>query len=85
MCWAYGAAVARGGCGRLVCCDESGGSEEQGSLHAMEGCGWRRWWGQVGMNYQAAAQAAKRFAQTLPQDPERRRFVAKPRSELSTI
>lgn len=41
--------------------------------------------GQVGMKYQAAAQAVKRFAQTLAEDPEHKRFVAKLRSELSTI
>ncbi len=31
----------------------------------------------VGLKYQAAAQAVKRFAQTLADDPERKRFVAK--------
>lgn len=39
----------------------------------------------VGLKYQAAAQAVKRFAQTLADDPERKRFVASLRSELSTI
>ena len=40
---------------------------------------------QVGMKYQAAAQAVKRFGQTLADDPERKRFVSKLRNELSTI
>jgi hypothetical protein len=39
----------------------------------------------VGLKYQAAAQAVKRFGQTLADDPERKRFVAKLMSELSTI
>ncbi len=37
------------------------------------------------MKYQAAAQAVKRFARTLADDPERKRFVAKLRSKLSMI
>jgi hypothetical protein len=40
---------------------------------------------QVGLKYQAAAQAVKRFAQTLADDPERKRFVSRLRRQLSTI
>ncbi|MGH9725258.1 MAG: hypothetical protein ACRD41_09350, partial [Candidatus Acidiferrales bacterium] len=40
---------------------------------------------QVGMNYQAAAQALKRFGQALADDPERKRFVSKLRQQISTI
>lgn len=39
----------------------------------------------VGMKYQAAAQAVKRFAQALTGHSERKRFVARLRGELSTI
>ena len=39
----------------------------------------------VGLKYQATAQAVKRFARTLADDPERKRFVAKLRNQLSTI
>jgi hypothetical protein len=39
----------------------------------------------VGLKYQAAAQAVKRFAQALADDPERQRFVAKLRRALSTV
>jgi len=39
----------------------------------------------AGVKYQAGAQAVKRFAQKLGEDAERKRFVAKLRSELSTI
>ena len=40
---------------------------------------------EVGMRYQAAAQAAKRFGQALAGDPRRKRFVSKLQHELSTI
>jgi hypothetical protein len=40
---------------------------------------------EMGIKYQAAAQAVKRFGQALPDDPERQRFVTALRSELSTI
>ena len=40
---------------------------------------------QVGMKYQAAAQAVKRYGQALVNDPARKRFVAKLRHALSTI
>jgi hypothetical protein len=40
---------------------------------------------QVGIKYQAAAQAVRRFAQALADDPERKRFVVRLRSRLSTI
>jgi len=40
---------------------------------------------QVGMKYEAAAQAVKRFARTLADDPERKRSIVKPSSELSII
>ena len=40
---------------------------------------------QVGMKYQAAAQAVKRFGQALADGPERKRFISKLRDELSTI
>jgi len=40
---------------------------------------------QVGLKYQAAAQAVKRFAQSLADNPERKRFVAKLSQDLSTI
>jgi hypothetical protein len=39
----------------------------------------------LGLKYQAAAQAVKRFAQRLADDPERQRFVAKLRREMSTM
>jgi endonuclease V-like protein UPF0215 family len=39
----------------------------------------------VGLQYQAAAQAVKRFAQTLANKPEPLRFVARLKSEMSTI
>ena len=39
----------------------------------------------AGMNDQAAAQAVKRFARTLAEDPKGRRSIVKPSSELSTI
>ena len=39
----------------------------------------------VGVKYQARAQAVRCFAQTLANDPERQRFVAQFRSEISTI
>ncbi|MCL4176998.1 MAG: transposase [Verrucomicrobia bacterium] len=39
----------------------------------------------VGLKYQAAAQAVKRFAQMLADDPERQRFVAKLRSGVPTV
>jgi REP element-mobilizing transposase RayT len=41
--------------------------------------------GEVGLKYQAAAQAVKRFGQVLADDPERKRFVSKLRKEMSTI
>ena len=40
---------------------------------------------QVGMKYQAAAQAVKRYGQALVNDPARKRFVARLRHALSTI
>lgn len=39
----------------------------------------------VAIKYQAAAQGVKRFAETLADDPERKRFVSKLRRELSSI
>jgi len=39
----------------------------------------------VGLKYQAAAQAMRRFAQALADDPERQRFVVKLRRALSII
>jgi putative transposase len=38
---------------------------------------------QVGVKYQAAAQAVKRFGKALAADPDRKRFVAKLRNEIS--
>ena len=40
---------------------------------------------EVGVKYQAAAQAVKRFGQALSEDPERRRFLADLKLQLSTI
>jgi|GEM_PF-2396753 len=40
---------------------------------------------QVGIKYQAAAQAVKRFGQSLPDDPGRKKFVAKLRSAMSPL
>jgi hypothetical protein len=51
----------------------------------MEGYGWRRVVRAVGMKYQAAAQAVKRFRQALTDHPDRKSFVSKLRYELSTI
>jgi len=39
----------------------------------------------VGMKYQAAAQAVKRFGQALVHDAERTRFVSKLKRLMSTI
>ncbi len=41
--------------------------------------------GQVGVKYQAAAQAVKRFGEALPDDPKRQRFVAVLRREIGNI
>lgn len=41
--------------------------------------------GQVGMKYQAAAQAVKRFGKALGKDAERKRFVSRLRRQLSII
>ncbi len=38
---------------------------------------------ELGMKYQAAAQAVKRFGEGLADEPERKRFVSKLRNELS--
>jgi hypothetical protein len=40
---------------------------------------------QLGMKYQAAAQAVKRFGQRLADEPKQKRFVSKLRSTMSTI
>ena len=40
---------------------------------------------EMGIRYQAAAQAAKRFGQALTDDPKRERFVAALQREMSTI
>ena len=40
---------------------------------------------QVGLKYQAAAQAVKRYGQALVNDPARKHFVAKLRNALSII
>ena len=40
---------------------------------------------QVGLKYQAAAQAVKRYGQALANNPARKRFVAKLRTALSSI
>jgi len=39
----------------------------------------------VGLKYQAAAQAVKRYGQALANNPARKRFVAKLRTALSSI
>ena len=40
---------------------------------------------EVGVKYQAAAQAVKRFGQALPDHPERKRFVVALRGNMSTV
>jgi hypothetical protein len=40
---------------------------------------------EAGLKYQAAAQAVKRFGQALPDDPERKRFVAALQRDMSTF
>jgi hypothetical protein len=40
---------------------------------------------EAGNNYQAAAKAARRFGQALPDDPERKRFLVDLQRQMSTL